>query len=270
MDPAAMKPFGLALLDFWKGDKSARFTLIRDDGFAEELPISHFFRVPGEFTGLEQTALDRSRGRVLDVGAGAGHHSQVLQRRGIRVCAIDISAGAVQVMREEGVADVREADVLRFDGGRFDTILMLGHGIGMAEDIDGLRRFLKHLGVLLRLGGQVLVDSLDPRGNNRTAASRLPRSQPQGWSLLWRGAPAAAIRKPNRTFVPQEWGTMGVDASRASAAECCRESEEAPQSRNPKPKERSSQRVQGLVPAEGVGVSPSSSFHPPRVGDKGG
>jgi SAM-dependent methyltransferase len=163
MDPAAMKPFGLALLDFWKGDKSTRFTLIRDDGFAEELPISDFFRGPGEFAGLENRALDLCRGHVLDVGAGAGHHSLVLQRRGLRVCAIDISAGAVQVMREEGVADVREADVLQFDGGRFDTILMLGHGIGMAEDIDGLRRLLSHLGILLRPGGQVLVDSMDCR-----------------------------------------------------------------------------------------------------------
>jgi SAM-dependent methyltransferase len=166
MDPAAMKPFGLALLDFWKGDKSTRFTLIRDDGFAEELPISDFFRGPGEFTGLENRALDLCRGHVLDVGAGAGHHSLVLQRRGLEVCAIDISPEAVHVMREEGVADVRESDVLQFDGGRFDTILMLGHGIGMAEDIDGLRRLLSHLGVLLRPGGQVLADFVDPRATS--------------------------------------------------------------------------------------------------------
>ena len=163
MDPAAMRPFGLALLDFHKGDKSARTTLIRDDGFAEELPISHFFRGPDEFTSLEKRALDLCRGHVLDVGAGAGHHSVVLQRRGLPVCAIDISPEAVQVMREEGVADARAADVLQFHGGRFDTILMLGHGIGMAEDIDGLRILLRHLCVLVGPGGQVLADFVDPR-----------------------------------------------------------------------------------------------------------
>ena len=69
-------------------------------------------------------------------------------------------------MRGAGVADAREADVLQFDGGRFDTILMLGHGIGMAEDIDGLRRLLEHLGTLLRTDGQVLANSVDPRATS--------------------------------------------------------------------------------------------------------
>jgi SAM-dependent methyltransferase len=166
MDPAAMKPLGLALLDFLKGDKSASFTTIRDDGLEEEVAVSTFFRGPDGFTGLEQTALDQCRGRVLDVGAGSGCHSLALQSRGYRVCAIDVSPEAVQVMREAGVADAREADVLQFDGDRFDTILMLGHGIGMAEDIDGLHGLLKHLGVLLRPRGQVLVDCLDPRATS--------------------------------------------------------------------------------------------------------
>ncbi len=90
MDPEAMRLFGSALLDFQKGDKSAFFTIIRDDGLAEDVPISHFFRGLGEFTGLEKTALDKCRGRVLDVGAGSGQHSLSLQRRGLKVCAIDI------------------------------------------------------------------------------------------------------------------------------------------------------------------------------------
>jgi SAM-dependent methyltransferase len=166
MDRAAMRPFGLALLDFQRGDKSASFTIIRDDGLAEDLPVSHFFRGPDEFTGLEKTALDKCRGHVLDVGGGSGHHSLVLVKGGLSVCAIDISPEAVQVMREAGVADVRESDVLQFDGGRFDTILMLGHGIGMAEDIDGLRRLLKHLDVLLGPGGQMLADFVDPRATS--------------------------------------------------------------------------------------------------------
>ncbi len=163
MDPAAMKPFGLALLDFWRGDKSACIAICRDDGFAEEVPVGHFFLGPGKFTSLEKTALDQCRGCVLDAGAGTGHHSLALQSRGYRVCAIDVSSEAVQLMREAGVGDAREADVLRFDGGRFDTVLMMGHGIGMAADISGLHGLLKHLVILLKPNGQILLDSLDPR-----------------------------------------------------------------------------------------------------------
>jgi SAM-dependent methyltransferase len=163
MDLDTMKPFGLALFDFWKGDKSGYIAICRDDGFTEEVPVGHFFRGPEQFTGLEKTALDRCRGYVLDAGAGTGHHSLALQSRGNRVCAIDVSPEAVQLMREAGVTDAREADVLRSDGGRFDTILMIGHGIGMAADISGLHGLLKHMHSLLVPDGQVLVDSLDHR-----------------------------------------------------------------------------------------------------------
>jgi SAM-dependent methyltransferase len=163
MDPAAMKPFGLALLDFWRGDKSACITIIRDDGFQEEVAVSTFFRGPDVFTGLEQMAMDRCRGFILDAGAGSGRHSLVLQSKGHSVCSIDVSADAVRVMREAGVLDCRHLDILRFDGGRFDTVLMMGHGVGMAEDIAGLHRLLDHLRTLLKPDGQVLLDSLDPR-----------------------------------------------------------------------------------------------------------
>ena len=168
MDPAAMKPFGLALLDFWRGDKSGCIAICRDDGFTEEVPVGHFFRGPEQFTSLEKTALDQCRGHVLDAGAGTGHHSLSLQSRGCLVCAIDVSPEAVKLMCEAGVTDAREADVLRFNGGPFDTILMIGHGIGMAEDIEGLRRLLRHLGTLVRPEGQVLLDSLDPRATEET------------------------------------------------------------------------------------------------------
>ena len=62
MDPAAMKPFGLALLDLWRGDKSASFTIIRDDGLEVEVAVSTFFRGPDEFTDPEKTVLHQCRG----------------------------------------------------------------------------------------------------------------------------------------------------------------------------------------------------------------
>jgi hypothetical protein len=40
---------------------------------------------------------------------------------------------------------------------------MLGHGIGMVEDLQGLSRFLRHAGELTAAGGRILVHSLDVR-----------------------------------------------------------------------------------------------------------
>ena len=55
------------------------------------------------------------------------------------------------------------AYIFEFQGGPFDTILMMGHGIGMVETIDGLDRFLAHTRGILSEDGQVLLDSLDVR-----------------------------------------------------------------------------------------------------------
>ena len=165
MNPEAMKPYGIALLDYDKGNLSATLIIYRDDGWREELPMSGFFRQPQEYD-LERTALDLCYGHALDVGAGTGIHSLFLQERGVVVYAIDVSPEAVQIMRARGVSDVRQADILSFNDGEFDTVIMMGHGIGVVEDIAGLSNFLKHAPGLLKPKGQILLTSLDVRRTN--------------------------------------------------------------------------------------------------------
>ncbi|MFC2035074.1 class I SAM-dependent methyltransferase [Chloroflexota bacterium] len=160
MNPEAMKPYGLALLDYHNGNHSATYTTYRDDDWKTELPVSLFFRQAQDLK-LEKIALDLCRGNVLDVGAGTGIHSLFLQDKGLQVCAIDVSSEAVQIMQERGVVDVWQDDVLSFENEQFDTILMMGHGIGVVEDINGLIQFLDHVISLLNLDGQVLLTSLD-------------------------------------------------------------------------------------------------------------
>ncbi|HYK88941.1 MAG TPA: class I SAM-dependent methyltransferase [Acidobacteriota bacterium] len=165
MDAEAMKPYGMSLLDYHQGYMSAAVEIVRDDGLVTLLPASTFFR-PAEEYEIERTALELARGSVLDVGAGAGLHSMFLQEKGLKVCAIDMSPEAIQVMRGRGVIDVRRADVMSFAGGRFDSILMMGHGIGMVEDLSGLDQFLAHARALLQPGGQILFTSLDVRATS--------------------------------------------------------------------------------------------------------
>ena len=163
MDPRAMRPHGLAMLAFHGGDRGAELAVERDDGHRDRLPVHHFFRTSEEFLPLERIALDRCRGTILDVGAGSGLHALALQARGAEVTALDIAPEAVAIMRARGVRNAREGDVFAFDGGPYDTLLLLGHGIGMVEDLDGLDRFLAHARQMLTADGRVLVHSLDVR-----------------------------------------------------------------------------------------------------------
>jgi len=156
-----MTPHGLALLAYFRGETSAQIAIRRDDGLRDSLPVSQFYRSPDEFTPIEIAAIDHCQGHVLDIGAGTGIHSLVLQSQGRLVTAIDISPQAVEIMTERGIADVRYVDVFDFEEGPFDTLLMLGHGIGMVEDIQGLARFLVHAHRITSAHGQILLHSLD-------------------------------------------------------------------------------------------------------------
>lgn len=165
MNPEAMKPYGLALSDYDKGNISATLIIYRDDGRKDELPMSTFFRQPQEYD-LERTALNLCYGHVLDISAGTGIHTLFLQERGVLVCAIDICSEAVLIMQKRGVSDVRQADILLFEDGKFDTVIMMGHGIGVVENIRGLVSFLEHIPRLLKPNGQILLTSLDIRITN--------------------------------------------------------------------------------------------------------
>lgn len=162
MDPGAMAPFGEALKSYCNGNLRAGVVVRRDDGVAAPLPISHFFREPSSFSRIECEALKQCRGHVLDAGAGAGLHTLELQRRGEVVTALDICPDAVEVMARRGVKEAVQSDIFTFVARKFDTLLLLGHGIGMMESIAGLDRFLAHADELLSPGGQILLDSMDP------------------------------------------------------------------------------------------------------------
>lgn len=158
-----MIPQGLAMRAYAEGDHSAQLLIRRDDGNEAWLPVAHAFRSPEEFSTIERAALDRCHGHVLDIGAGTGLHALALQTRGITVTAIDIDQHVTDVMRRRGVHDVHCADVFSFEGGPFDVMVMLGHGIGVVETLAGLDRFLARARTLAAPGGVLLVHSLDVR-----------------------------------------------------------------------------------------------------------
>jgi SAM-dependent methyltransferase len=154
-------PFGQALQDYVSGDREARITVHCSITEEDVMLVSHLFRNFEMLPWLELEALAACRGKILDVGAGAGSHALILQQQGKDVTALDISAGAVEVMKERGVQQVILADIFELQQPAFDTILMLMNGIGLAGTLDGLDRLLQHLKMLLNPGGQILLDSSD-------------------------------------------------------------------------------------------------------------
>src|SRR5690606_5574750 len=151
-----------ALHDYFQdGALSSPLLIHNTYGEPEEMPVEAFFRTEDEFPELEFIALSLCDGKVLDVGAGAGAHALYLQRQGFDVSALDVSAIACRIMQQRGVQRVIHGDILELQDQRYDTLLFLMNGIGLAQTVDGFRTLLAHCKTLLTEKGQLIFDSSD-------------------------------------------------------------------------------------------------------------
>ena len=153
-------PMGRAIADYYKTQKANKLRVFSPMFEEDEIPLSTLFRSYEVMPRIEQKALDMAKGKVLDVGAGAGCHSLVLQERALDVTAIDISPLSVETMKERGVKKVIEQDFFTLKG-QYDTVLMLMNGIGIVGTLERLPRFFRQLDKILAPGGQLLCDSSD-------------------------------------------------------------------------------------------------------------
>lgn len=153
---------GQALLEYWQTQKVPEDIRVLSD-LAEDdvLPVPYMFREWEAMPEWERIALKHCRGRVLDIGAGAGSHALWLENQGHPVTAVEVSEGATKVMQARGLKDVRHLDVYDLAGEQYDTLLLLMNGIGLVEDLEGLSKFLDFAPSLLVPGGQILFDSSD-------------------------------------------------------------------------------------------------------------
>jgi SAM-dependent methyltransferase len=160
---ACWEPLAAALLAYDGGETEASILVVDDLGDTDMLPAAYFFRSEEDLPPLELEALALCKGRVLDFGAGAGCHALVLQERGHSVCAVEILPELVELLSRRGVLDGRPGSVFHPPSGRWDTVLMLMNGWGLAETVAGLERFLASADRLLAPGGQMIADSTDMR-----------------------------------------------------------------------------------------------------------
>lgn len=151
---------GKAIAEYHRTGKADRLRVFSPLFEEDEIPLATLFRSYETMPKIERKALDMAEGKVLDVGAGAGCHSLVLQERGLDVTAIDISPHSIETMRERGVRKVMEQDFFTLEG-NYDSILMLMNGIGIVGTLERMPEFFKQIDKILASEGQLLCDSSD-------------------------------------------------------------------------------------------------------------
>ena len=155
--------FGHALYDRLEG-KDALHVVEREDGYVDVLNPAGYFTAYKDWWEIEKRAMRFVRGRVLDIGCGAGRHSLHFQGKGLDVLGIDISPLAVEVCKLRGL---RRAQVLSISQvssklGTFDTILMMGHNFGLFGSFEGARRLLGKFHRITHDRSRIVASVRDP------------------------------------------------------------------------------------------------------------
>jgi SAM-dependent methyltransferase len=103
------------------------------------------------------------KGRVLDIGCGAGRHSLYLQKMGFDVLGIDSSPLAIKVCKLRGLkrARVMSIEELNFKPNSFDTVIMLGSNFGLFGSFEKARRLLKKLHKMTSGNGLIIASTRD-------------------------------------------------------------------------------------------------------------
>jgi SAM-dependent methyltransferase len=153
--------FGKAILDFQTGNDPQDLITETSISDADQMSVAYLFRSFSDMPKIEQKALSMTKGKILDIGCGAGSHSLYLQEKKLDVVSIDISENAVEACRLRGLKNAFVKDFMDIQDEKYDTVLLLMNGTGLCGRLSNISSFLGKLKSLLNPGGQILIDSSD-------------------------------------------------------------------------------------------------------------
>lgn len=163
----------------------------RPSGPASPAPIRRWL---GPIDAVDDRALARVRGPVLDVGCGPGRHVLALARRGVLVVGVDVSHAAVTLAQQRGALAIRGSVFGELPAaGRWRTALLLDGNIGMGASPALL---LGRIASLLAPDGELLVELAPPGGGIVIHRLRLEHGRARSAWFEWATVAVDAISEP--------------------------------------------------------------------------
>lgn len=156
---------GRLLLDYYNCEDVAEI-VEREDGYIEsgKLGPALYLAEYKDWLPFEKEAIKFARGRILDIGCGAGRVGLYLQKKGHEVVGIDNSPLAVRVSRKRGLKKVIVMSVTGLNSGLgiFDTLIMYGNNFGLMGSYKRARWLLKRFYNITSDRGRIIAQTLDP------------------------------------------------------------------------------------------------------------
>jgi SAM-dependent methyltransferase len=157
--------YGQEVWSYFNGKNSFEIVEREDGYFDVSGGAPTYFSEYKDWPEHYKSAIEFAKGRVLDIGCGAGRHSLYLQIKGLNVTGIDNSPLAIKVCRLRGLKKTKVmsiAEISRFKPCSFDTILMLGNNFGLFSSFSNARLLLNKLYKITSLNAMIIAESNDP------------------------------------------------------------------------------------------------------------
>lgn len=158
--------YGSELMAVYRGNRNTLEIFEREDGLISVSiwPLRYFSDYSSWNKG-EKQVMRLVKGRVLDIGCGAGRHGLYLQQKGFDVTGIDNSPGAIKICKLRGYKKARVrsiTEIHRFKPESFDTIIMMGNNFGLFGGYRQARRLLKQMHRITTPQGRIIAETTDP------------------------------------------------------------------------------------------------------------
>jgi len=157
--------YGKEIWEYFKRKKS--FEIVeREDGYIDIFGGAKiYFSAYKNWPNHEKKATKLIRGKVLDVGCGAGRHSLYFQKKGFDVIGIDNSPLAIKVSKLRGLKKARVMSITeigKFKPDSFDTIIMMGNNFGLFGSFKRARLLLRKFYRITSPDALIIAESNDP------------------------------------------------------------------------------------------------------------
>ncbi|MDP3986610.1 MAG: class I SAM-dependent methyltransferase [Nanoarchaeota archaeon] len=138
----------------------------RDDGFVGlSGGAKSYFAEFKDWPKWQKQAIKFAKGKVLDIGCGAGRVGLHLQNKGFNVTSIDNSPLAIKVCKKRGLKNTKVMpieQINKFRNNSFDTVIMLGNNFGLLSNFTKAKKLLKLLHKITSQDALIIAESNDP------------------------------------------------------------------------------------------------------------
>lgn len=157
--------YGQEVWAFFQGKKSYEI-VERDDRYTDfSGGAPAYFAEFKDWPKIQKQAIKFAKGKVLDVGAGAGRVSLYLQEKKLDVVAIDNSPLAIKVCKKRGVKHAKVLSIEKigtFKLNTFNTIIMFGNNFGLFGSFKKAKLLLKKFHKITSPRALIITENVDP------------------------------------------------------------------------------------------------------------